>query len=114
MHHWGDLPYARVIETEALQLVGETVTATLRGRGIGLILGPPGVGKTSCTGHHLGVAGCAPIVVPLEGRPTDRELIARIYAAVTNEHYEHLKGTRTLLQHRLPDVMPEDAVLHVD
>jgi type II secretory pathway predicted ATPase ExeA len=114
MHHWGDLPNARVIDTEALRTVGDAVAATIRGRGIGLIFGPPGVGKTAGTTHHLAASGRAVIGVVLEGHPSDRELVARIYATVTGERYEEVRGTRRDLQHRLPDVMPDACALHID
>lgn len=114
MHHWGDLPGARVIDTEALRRVSDVVEATIRGRGIGLVFGPPGVGKTAGTEHHLAATGRPVIEVALDGPPTDREVVARIHAAITGERYEDVRGTRSGLQQRLPYLTREGCVMHVD
>jgi hypothetical protein len=98
--HFLDLPGATTVYTDALALTTRAVADIARHRGLGVVHGPAGLGKTFAVERAVEQLGdqWAPLWLAFPSRPTMRLVASELLAAITGSHsrLDRFKITRLL------------------
>jgi DNA transposition AAA+ family ATPase len=98
--HFLDLPGAVTVQTDALALTTRAVADIARHRGLGVVHGPAGLGKTFAVEKAVEGLGeeWAPLWLSFPSRPTMRLVACELLAAITGSHprLDRFKITRLL------------------